>query len=374
MKFYVSIILLFTISFASAQNFIDSSIWTAGIGSQGSFTRYGADDENIRELGENPYGQNTILWRGQTNSATGDSSQRQDGGIYTGIVPIDHTKNYRFHVWIRKEGSTAGRTYLGLHTYDDGNTRLTQTLAGTTNTNPYFWSGDLPDLGKWYLIVGYMYASDYTGTTINSAVYDGNTGAKVLTGLADYKFAPTATRMRLRTLFWDSDDLNAYQYFYAPSMYEVNEQMPSVQDVLSGATIPGGTGGGNSPWVLNGSDAFFSGGKVGINTNIPDYELTVKGKIHAEEVKIDLSVPAPDYVFKKEYDLQSLEAIERYINSNGHLPNIPSALEMETNGVELGLMEMKLLEKIEELTLYLIDLKKENIAIKAQVLELQKKQ
>lgn len=85
---------------------------------------------------------------------------------------------------------------------------------------------------------------------------------------------------------------------------------------------------------------------------IPDAKLTVKGKVHAEEVKVDLSVPGPDYVFNEDYELRSLEEIREYIEENGHLPNIPSAAEMEENGVQLGLMNMKLLEKIEELVLY----------------------
>ncbi|KAB5483116.1 hypothetical protein FOT42_017830, partial [Flagellimonas hadalis] len=67
------------------------------------------------------------------------------------------------------------------------------------------------------------------------------------------------------------------------------------------------------------------GGKVGIGTLNPDEELTVKGNIHAEEVKVDLLVPGPDYVFKDGYDLKSLEEVQKYIQEHGHLPNIPSA-------------------------------------------------
>lgn len=101
-------------------------------------------------------------------------------------------------------------------------------------------------------------------------------------------------------------------------------------------------------------------GKLGIGTTTPDEKLTVKGKIHSEEVRVDLSVPAPDYVFEPHYNLQTLESLEKFIKSEKHLPEIPSAKEMEANGVELGLMNMLLLKKIEELTLYLIDLKKEH--------------
>ena len=100
-------------------------------------------------------------------------------------------------------------------------------------------------------------------------------------------------------------------------------------------------------------------GNVGIGTTEPDSKLTVKGNIHAEEVKVDLSVPGPDYVFKEDYNLKSLKEVQDYIKDNGHLPNIPSAKEMEENGVQIGEMNMKLLEKIEELTLYTIEQQKQ---------------
>ncbi|BFP42653.1 hypothetical protein FGF1_34980 [Flavobacteriaceae bacterium GF1] len=101
-------------------------------------------------------------------------------------------------------------------------------------------------------------------------------------------------------------------------------------------------------------------GKVGIGTTSPDAKLTVKGRIHTEEVKVDLAVPAPDYVFKEGYDLKSLEEVQNHIKKHGHLPNIPSAKELKANGIELGEMNMKLLEKIEELTLYVIELENRN--------------
>ncbi|KAB5486879.1 MULTISPECIES: tail fiber protein [Flagellimonas] len=95
-------------------------------------------------------------------------------------------------------------------------------------------------------------------------------------------------------------------------------------------------------------------GYIGIGTTNPDMKLTVKGNIHAEEVKIDLSVPAPDYVFENGYNLKTIEELEKYIIENGHLPEIPSAKEFEQNGIMLAEMNMNLLKKIEELTLYTI--------------------
>ncbi|MEC7264909.1 MAG: hypothetical protein VXW38_14315 [Bacteroidota bacterium] len=115
----------------------------------------------------------------------------------------------------------------------------------------------------------------------------------------------------------------------------------------------------NKFYIHSNGNTWFNGGNVGIGTTSPDSKLAVKGKIHAEEVKVDLSVPGPDYVFKEGYDLKSLGEVQNYIKEHGHLPNIPSANEMEENGIQLGEMNMKLLEKIEELTLYVLELKNE---------------
>jgi hypothetical protein len=77
--------------------------------------------------------------------------------------------------------------------------------------------------------------------------------------------------------------------------------------------------------------------------------------MHAKEVRVDLNVPAPDYVFENDYKLSSLDEIKSYIDQNKHLPEVPSAKEIEKNGVQLGEMNMILLKKIEELTLHLVN-------------------
>ncbi|MDN5199904.1 hypothetical protein QQ008_00985 [Fulvivirgaceae bacterium BMA10] len=103
----------------------------------------------------------------------------------------------------------------------------------------------------------------------------------------------------------------------------------------------------------------LNNGSVGIGTtNTSGYKLSVNGKIRAEEVKVYTGWA--DFVFEDDYDLKSLEEVEKYIKENKHLPDIPSAKEVEENGVNVGEMESKLLQKIEELTLYVIELDKEN--------------
>lgn len=114
-------------------------------------------------------------------------------------------------------------------------------------------------------------------------------------------------------------------------------------------------------------------GNVGIGSISPDAKLMVVGDIHASEVRLDLNgtIP-PDYVFKQGYDLKSLKEVEDYIKEKGHLSNIPSANEMEEDGVSVKEMTLKLLEKIEELTLYIIALKKENELQQREINELKK--
>ena len=103
----------------------------------------------------------------------------------------------------------------------------------------------------------------------------------------------------------------------------------------------------------------FALGNVGIGTSPdPNYKLAVDGNIVAEEVRVALKANWPDYVFKKDYKLPTLIEVEKFIKQNGHLKNIPSAGETEKNGISIGDMNSKLLRKVEELTLYIIDQEK----------------
>jgi hypothetical protein len=108
-----------------------------------------------------------------------------------------------------------------------------------------------------------------------------------------------------------------------------------------------------------------------------EYRLFVQDGIRTEKVKIDVASANnwADYVFKKEYKLRSLEEVEKHIEENGHLPNIPSAEDVVKNGINVAEMDAKLLEKIEELTLTLYSIeqnkKLQNQAEKIDKLEKQ---
>lgn len=132
----------------------------------------------------------------------------------------------------------------------------------------------------------------------------------------------------------------------------------------------------NKPFVIHmngGVDEmmrFQTNGNVSIGTTeaATGFKLSVGGKIMAEEVKVMLRADWPDYVFSSTYNLKALNDVEKFINKNKHLPNIPSAKEVKKNGIEVGEMNAKLLQKIEELTLYVIDLNKQNEKIKKEFL------
>lgn len=94
-------------------------------------------------------------------------------------------------------------------------------------------------------------------------------------------------------------------------------------------------------------------GNVGIGTTSPDYKLDVLGTIRANEVIVETGWS--DFVFQEDYQLRTLGEVASFIDENGHLPDIPSAEEVEARGVTLGRINSKLLQKVEELTLYTID-------------------
>lgn len=99
--------------------------------------------------------------------------------------------------------------------------------------------------------------------------------------------------------------------------------------------------------------------------------LEVGGLVKAGEVSVqNFTVGWPDYVFENKYQLTSLDALEQFIAERGHLPEIPTAKEVEDQGINIGDMNARLLKKVEELTLYVIELNKQNRAFAEKLAEI----
>jgi len=108
--------------------------------------------------------------------------------------------------------------------------------------------------------------------------------------------------------------------------------------------------------------------KIGILTDNPQSELDVRGKIIASEVEIKvLPTGGADFVFQPDYNLMPLSQVESFVKENQHLPEIPSEQEMIENGLNVNEMQIKLLQKIEELTLYVIEQEKKNEKLQEQI-------
>ena len=139
-------------------------------------------------------------------------------------------------------------------------------------------------------------------------------------------------------------------------------------DVQLGTNLGNATG--NLMLRTNGANRLYINptGQISIGTSTPatGYLLSVNGKAMVEELKVQLSQNWPDYVFADNYKRKSFDELRSYIAENKHLPNIPAAKDLEENGLELGEMQRRMMEKIEELTLYVLDLEKKISELKAK--------
>jgi hypothetical protein len=145
--------------------------------------------------------------------------------------------------------------------------------------------------------------------------------------------------------------------------------------------VYGSAYGGTTNWgsYFVGSNYMSGDLRIGTTLAATGYALNVNGKVACTEVLVQDLASWPDYVFKSDYNLMSLENLEQNIKENGHLPGLPSADEIQTNGLHLGSMQKQVVEKVEELTLYtieqnkmLLELKKEIDALKAENISLRK--
>lgn len=131
---------------------------------------------------------------------------------------------------------------------------------------------------------------------------------------------------------------------------------------------------GNNHWDTKKWHEWFvvsNNGKVGIGVSNPSNALEVNGTIRAKEIKVETGWA--DFVFAPDYNLPSLREVESHIKEHRHLPGIPTEAEVKKNGANLGEMNVKLLQKVEELTLYMIQQNKEIESLKSEVQQLRGK-
>lgn len=181
----------------------------------------------------------------------------------------------------------------------------------------------------------------YNGTTFGRTLNLGGTGINLYTS-NQAAFGGTIFPTDTSLVLWSNSNSNNYLVLQ-PSWGNtgVGTYSPNAKFHVNGAMLIG-----------NSSSRIATG-----------YSLSVTGRIMCTDITSSPTSSWPDYVFDKEYKIMPLEELEAAINKNKHLPNIPSAREIEANGIQLGEMSRKTMEKIEELTLYIIELNKKNQAL-----------
>lgn len=223
--------------------------------------------------------------------------------------------------------------------------------AGATSTTNTFMlrnsTGDtllrMRDDGR----MGIGYNGSSYGRTINTA----GTGINFYTASAVGGFGGAVFPTDTSLVLWSNSGASNY-LILQPSWGNtgIGTYSPNAKFHVNGNTLIGGT-----------SERIATG-----------YLLSVAGKMICTEARVQLTASWPDYVFADDYQLPSLESVEQFVKQNKHLPNIPAAAVVETEGFDLGDMNRKLLEKIEQLTLHLIEMKKENKALNERLTALEK--
>jgi hypothetical protein len=188
-------------------------------GTQGDFAQNGATAENAVISAPDPFGKEDVkIWE-----CTPDAVSGADGGWNNDFVSDDLTR-YRFTVFV-KRNNVNGTTYHGCLSC--------LTLGDVPNTNPYFWSGDPPSYDDWYLLVGLLHPSDYTGgDTGVSGVYDMN-GKRVIAG-TEFKMIVDSVSQRHRSYLYYCTDITTRQYMAYPRVDVVDGNEPTIMDLVNG--------------------------------------------------------------------------------------------------------------------------------------------
>ncbi len=194
--------------------------WTPGSGGTAFFNQNGSTVENQRINGSDPHGAISLLWE-----CGNEADNHADGGWNTDYFAVDKNAAYRYTVWVKRTHSQNGSTYHG--------TQNVNNLNGSANGNPYFWSGDLPQLDTWYLLVGIVHPVGHSGGDSGmSGVYDLQ-GNKVIDG-TEYTWSSTTTTARFRSYLYYATDVGVRQYFHQPVLQKLDGTEAALEDIISG--------------------------------------------------------------------------------------------------------------------------------------------
>ena len=278
------------------------------------------------------------------------------------VVGLEH--NMLFNAHTRFKVSQSGPT-VALPMLFDGSFSPFYTNQGVSDSNPLVITiEDLPayhtQIGAW---IGWS-TRYYYATKFKIEGYDQYNNHNAWVTFADYsssnynsnvfieKVPQSGTYTKLRFTFYASDQPT--HFLGISELFFLHPEGVKPYEGLMGNL----NSGNQAIWEKQGNQATYALGNVGIGISNPQNKLDVNGTVHAKEIKVDMSGWA-DFVFHKDYHLPTLDEVEKYINEKGHLPNIPSTKEVTENGLSLGENHKLLLQKIEELTLYQIQLNKE---------------
>lgn len=223
-------------------NMYDYSGWEDGqTGSVGDFIYMTTYSNNIRDLQNDPFGNENVVWRSICDTSSGGLYY---AGIYCNAKTIDPSKLYRVSFWEnrRTNGSaTSARYYFGLNGYGTTDGVTNHTTPGAANTNPYFWSsGTLPgatdlSVGNWVLIVGHIWPYDQSvGTTHADSGRWMQDGTKLGDITNDWSFLPSSTSVRPRTLsIYQANNIGVIHDTIYPRMDVVDGTEPSLETLLN---------------------------------------------------------------------------------------------------------------------------------------------
>ena len=301
-------------------NLLDLSTWYVGATSVTGFGFNGASSENALIADTDPFGNTAVIWKAYNPG--GDA----DGGWNTNYIDVDHTKLYRFSVWVnRKVTGTDGSFYFGTRGYNDSlsNVGVLYRSSGANNTNPYFYftyqpptEEQLPE-DQWVLVVGHVWPSG-SGTGSDkpeTGVYNTDgTKRTITTGPSyipkDFVWNTTVTKTAHRSyLFYSEGDATVIQHWAYPRIDLVDGTEPSIDDLINNRVNDRYwydlSGNGRNATLLSGiQKSEEKGGCLDFNRTYDSYAL----------IPHDATISSEVFGTSNNFTLSAWFVIDQYVN------------------------------------------------------------